>query len=157
MQGPTPSWSGHSLDWHEFYDLGANTAVVFETSNRDPRAWQWESYLGDIVRGIAGRHRLPIGCLIKPHRGAASQRMLSLVLRGAEAIEWYTYGPDYAKGDSFSQSPELLEGVGRAGRFLAKAEDYLYAARWAGPGDRFRLAAEFGDLGKGDRLGDHGL
>ena len=131
MQGPTPSWSGHSLDWHEFYDLGANTALVFETSNRDPRVWQWESYLGDIMRGISARHRLPIGCLVKPHRGAASQRMLSVVARGAEAVEWYTYGPDYAKGDSFSQSAELLEEVGRAGRFLYQAEEHLAGARWA--------------------------
>lgn len=129
MQGPTPSWSGHSLDWHEFYDLGANTALVFETSNRDPRIWQWESYLGDIMRGISDRHDLPIGSLIKPHRGAPLQRMLSLVSRGVQNFEWYTYGPDYAKGDSFSQSPLLLEEVARAGRFLAKAEPYLYGAK----------------------------
>jgi len=131
MQGPTPSWAGHSLDWHEFYDQGANTAVVWETSNRDPRVWQWESYLADIVRGIAGRHDLPVGCLVKPHRGAPQQRMLSVVSRGATALEWYTYGPDYAKGDSFSQSPELLEEVAEAGRFLALAEPHLYGAQWA--------------------------
>jgi hypothetical protein len=129
MQGPTPSWSGHSLDWHEFYDLGANTALVFETSNRDPRIWQWESYLGDIMRGISTRHDLPIGSLIKPHRGAPLQRMLSLVSRGVQNFEWYTYGPDYAKGDSFSQSPLLLQDVARAGRFLAQAEPYLYGAK----------------------------
>ena len=131
MQGPTPSWGGASLDWHEFYDMGANTALVWETSNRDPRVWQWESYLGDIMRGIAARHTYPIGSLVKPHRGAPPQRMLSVVSRGAEVIEWYTYGPDYAKGDSFSQSSELLEQVAWSGRFLAQAEDYLYHARWA--------------------------
>jgi hypothetical protein len=132
MQGPTPSWSGHSLDWHEFYDEGPNTAFVWETSNRDPRAWQWESYLADIGRGIAQRHKLPMGCLIKPHRGAPEQRMLAAVSRGVTVLEWYTYGPDYAKGDSFSQRPDLLERVGRAGRFLAKAEERLYDARFAG-------------------------
>ncbi len=131
MQGPTPSWNGSSLDWHEFYDTGANTALVFETSNRDPRSWQWESYLSDIMRGIAQRHGdLPIGCLVKPHRGAPSQRLLSVVTRGTRAIEWYTYGPDYSKGDSFSQSPELIEEVAEAGRFLATAEPYLARARW---------------------------
>jgi hypothetical protein len=131
MQGPTPSWNGSSLDWHEFYDTGANTALVFETSNRDPRSWQWESYLGDIMRGIAQRHGdLPIGCLVKPHRGAPSQRLFSVVTRGARAIEWYTYGPDYSKGDSFSQSPELIEEVAEAGRFLATAEPFLARARW---------------------------
>jgi hypothetical protein len=131
MQGPTPSWAGASLDWHEFYDHKANTAFVFETSNRDPRSWQWESYLSDIGRGIAARHGMPIGCLVKPHRGAPEQRMLSVVARGATVLEWYTYGPDYAKGDSFSQRPDLLERVARAGRFLGKAEEYLYGARWA--------------------------
>ncbi|HET6249586.1 MAG TPA: beta-galactosidase trimerization domain-containing protein [Tepidisphaeraceae bacterium] len=132
MQGPTPSWGGHSLDWHEFYDDGANTALVWETSNRDARAWQWESYLADTMRGISQRHDLPIGCLVKPHRGAPAQRVLSAVTRGAKTFEWYTYGPDYAKGDSFSQSPELLEAVARADRFLARAEDVLYDAHWAG-------------------------
>ncbi len=131
MQGPTPSWSGHSLDWHEFYDRGANTAMVWETSNRDARVWQWESYLGDIARGIAARHEMPIGCLVKPHRGAPAQRFLSVITRGATAIEWYTYGPDYSKGDSFSQSPELLERVAKAGRFLGAAEPWLYGAKLA--------------------------
>ncbi|HEV7405250.1 MAG TPA: hypothetical protein VGO11_20065 [Chthoniobacteraceae bacterium] len=130
MQGPTPSWSGSSLDWHEFYDLGANTAFVFETSNRDPRSWQWESYLGDIGRGIAARHELPMGSLVKPHRGAPAQRMLTLVARGVRAFEWYTYGPDYAKGDSFSQSPELLERVAHAAQFLGRGEDFLYGAKF---------------------------
>ena len=131
MQGPTPSWFGASLDWNEFYDLKANTAFVFETSNRDARVWQWESYLANIGRGIAMRHDMAQGCLVKPHRGAPAQRMLSVVARGTRAIEWYTYGPDYSKGDSFSQSPELLEQVARAARFLGKAEPYLYGAKFA--------------------------
>lgn len=131
MQGPTPSWNGSSLDWHEFYDTGANTALVFETSNRDARSWQWESYLSDIMRGISQRHGgMPMGCLVKPHRGAPSQRMLSVVSRGVRALEWYTYGPDYSKGDSFSQSADLLEEVARAGRFLSKAEPYLWNAKY---------------------------
>lgn len=133
MQGPTPSWAGHCLDWHEFYDRGPNTAFVFETSNRDPRAWQFESYLADIARGICERHQLPMGVLVKPHRGAVAQRMLSVVSRGASVIEWYTYGPDYAKGDSFSQSPQLLEKVAKAARFLSANEAHLYGAKPALP------------------------
>ncbi len=131
MQGPTPSWNGSSLDWNEFYDLKANTAFVFETSNRDARTWQWESYLAEIGRGIATRNNLAMGCLVKPHRGAPAQRMLSVVARGTTTLEWYTYGPDYSKGDSFSQSPELLEQVARAARFLGRAEPYLYGAKYA--------------------------
>lgn len=130
MQGPTPSWNGASLDWHEFYDLKPNTAFVFETSNRDARTWQWESYLADIGRGIANRHEMVMGCLVKPHRGAVAQRMLTVVGRGTKALEWYTYGPDYSKGDSFSQSPELLEQVARAARFLGLAEPLLYDAKF---------------------------
>ena len=130
MQGPTPSWNGASLDWHEFYDLKPNTAFVFETSNRDARTWQWESYLADIGRGIASRHDMVMGCLVKPHRGAVAQRMLTVIGRGTKALEWYTYGPDYSKGDSFSQSPELLEQVARAARFLGLAEPLLYGAKF---------------------------
>ena len=130
MQGPTPSWNGASLDWHEFYDLKPNTAFVFETSNRDARTWQWESYLADIGRGIANRHEMVMGCLVKPHRGAVAQRMLTVIGRGTKALEWYTYGPDYSKGDSFSQSPELLEQVARAARFLGLAEPLLYDAKF---------------------------
>jgi hypothetical protein len=132
MLAPTPSWGGHSLDWNEFFDLKANSAIVFETSNTDAQVWQLESYLAEMARGISERHGgLPMGCLVKPHRGAPLQRMLSVVARGVTAIEWYTYGPDYAKGDSFSQRPELLEAVGRADRFLAQSEGYLYGARRA--------------------------
>src|SRR4030095_16631718 len=92
---------------------------------------QLEFYLADIAQGIAIRHDLSIGCLVKPHRGAPQQRMLAAISRGATAIEWYTYGPDYAKGDSFSQSPWLLEQVAAASRTLAKAEHALYGAKRA--------------------------
>lgn len=135
MQGPTPSWNGASLDWNEFYDLHANTAFVFETSNRDPRAWPWESYLADIGRGICARHSMPFGCLVKPHRGAPEQRMLAVVARGATVVEWYTYGPDYSKGDSFSSRPDLLERCARAARFLGRTEDVLYGAKPAVPAE----------------------
>jgi hypothetical protein len=37
-------------------------------------------------------------------RGTAVQRMLSVVSRGDTMLYWYTYGPDYKKGDSFSKS-----------------------------------------------------
>lgn len=154
MQGPTPSWSGASLDWHEFYDQKANTAAVWETSNRDPRVWQFESYLADIMRGIAQRLRLLIGTLVKPHRGAPEQRLLAAVSRGATTIEWYTYGPDYARGDSFSQRPDLLDRVAKVNRLLARAEDRLYGARWAGqPEVAFVTPRSSEILGKATNLG----
>lgn len=133
LQGSTPAATGHSLDWHEFYDMGANSAILWETSNSNPLEWQWESYLADIARGISMRHSIPIGCTIKPGRGAPQQRMLSVISRGTEAIEWYHYGPDYTyNGDSFSQHRDLLEAVAKAGRVLGRAEEHLYHARWAG-------------------------
>jgi hypothetical protein len=132
QQGPTPSWGGHTLDWNEFYDQAANTALVFETSNRDARVWQWESFLNDIMRGIAARHGMAQGQLIKPHRGAPKQRMITALARGVTSWEWYTYGPDYAKGDSFSSRPDLLDAVAEADRFAAAAEPYIYGAHWAG-------------------------
>ncbi|MFQ5809413.1 MAG: hypothetical protein ACE5JM_07330, partial [Armatimonadota bacterium] len=54
LRGPTATWRGHSLDFFEFYDH-TDSAIVFETSNRGPRVWQWASYLGDICRGGAAR------------------------------------------------------------------------------------------------------
>ncbi len=130
LRGPTPTWRGHSLDFFEFYDH-ADSAIVFETSNRGPQVWQWESYMADICRGVAARRGLRFGCYVKPHRGAPIQRMLTAAARGAQMIYWYTYGPDYKKGDSFSQEPSLLEDVGRATRLLRQAEDVLYGSRWA--------------------------
>jgi hypothetical protein len=154
MQGPTPSWAGSSLDWHEFYDLGANTAIVFETSNRDPQIWQFESYLADMARGIAQRHQMSFGCLVKPHRGAPQQRMLAVIARGATALEWYTYGPDYAKGDSFSQRAELIEAVGRADRFLGRAEPFLYGAQSAQPAEVAFVSPRSSEIwGKATSLG----
>ena len=41
----------------------------------------------------------------------------------------YVENGDAAKGDSFSQSPELLEQVARAARFLGANERYLYDAK----------------------------
>jgi hypothetical protein len=50
-------------------------------------------------------------------------------------IYWYTYGPDYWKGDSFSQDPEALELTSKAAHLLGRAEDALYGSRWAVPAE----------------------
>jgi len=44
---------------------------------------------------------------------------------------WYTYGPDYKKGDSFSSRPDVLAKVSRAVRLLGAAEDVLHGAELA--------------------------
>jgi hypothetical protein len=61
--------------------------------------------------------------------------MLSAVSRGNTMLYWYTYGPDYWKGDSFSQDREALELTSRAAHLLGRAEDALYGSRWAVPAE----------------------
>lgn len=117
------------LDFFDFYRL-ADNAFVYETSNRDPRLWHWDSYLNDVGRVVCAREGLQFGILIKPHRGAPIQRLLSAAGRGVRLIFWYTYGPDYKKGDSFSQAPLAMEKASFAAHLLGKTEDVLYDATW---------------------------
>jgi hypothetical protein len=132
LRGCTFLYGGHSLDFFDFYRL-ADNAIVYETSNRDPRVWQWDSYLSDVARVVADRTGKQFGIYVKPHRGAPVQRALSAACRGARMIFWYTFGPEYAKGDAFSQNPEHLVRTSKAAHLLGRAEDVLYEARWAEP------------------------
>jgi len=134
LRGNTFLMKGHSLDFFDFYRL-ADNAIVYETSNRGPRVWGWDSYLCDVQRVVATRMHLARGIYIKPHRGAPVQRMLSAVSRGNTMLYWYTYGPDYKKGDSFSQDPEALQLTSKAAHLLGVAEEALYGSRWAVPAE----------------------
>jgi hypothetical protein len=84
---------------------------------------------------VAAKMNLARGIYIKPHRGAPLQRMLSAVSRGNTMIYWYTYGPDYKKGDSFSQDPEALRLTSKAAHLLGAAEEALYGSAWAVPAE----------------------
>lgn len=134
LRGNTFLMKGHSLDFFDFY-RHADNAIVYETSNREPRIWSWDSYLCDVQRVVAGQMGLARGIYIKPHRGAPLQRMLSAVSRGNTMIYWYTYGPDYKKGDSFSQSREVLKLTSKAAHLLGAAEDVLYRSSWMVPAE----------------------
>jgi hypothetical protein len=134
LRGNTFLMKGHSLDFFDFYRL-ADNAIVYETSNRGPRVWGWDSYLCDVQRVVAARTHLAQGIYIKPHRGAPLQRMLSAVSRGDTMLYWYTYGPDYNKGDSFSQDAEALHLTSKAAHLLGAAEEALYGSRWAVPAE----------------------
>lgn len=134
LRGNTFLMKGHSLDFFDFYRQ-ADNAIVYETSNRGPRIWHWDSYLCDVQRIMAKEMGLAQGIYIKPHRGAPVQRMLSAVSRGDTMLYWYTYGPDYKKGDSFSQSNEALVLTSKAAHLLGKAEDVLYGSKWAVPAE----------------------
>lgn len=134
LRGNTFLMKGHSLDFFDFY-READNAIVYETSNRGPRIWGWDSYLCDVQRVVAAKMNLARGIYIKPHRGAPLQRMLSAVSRGNTMIYWYTYGPDYKKGDSFSQHGDALRLTSKAAHLLGAAEDALYGAKWAVPAE----------------------
>jgi len=134
LRGNTFLMKGHSLDFFDFYRL-ADNAIVYETSNRGPRIWGWDSYLCDVQRVVATKMHLARGIYIKPHRGAPVQRMLSAVSRGNTMLYWYTYGPDYKKGDSFSQDPDALQLTSKAAHLLGAAEEALYGSRWAVPAE----------------------
>ncbi len=134
LRGNTFLMKGHSLDFFDFYRL-ADNAIVYETSNREPRVWGWDSYLCDVQRVVGATMRLTQGIYIKPHRGAPLQRMLSAVSRGDTMLYWYTYGPDYSKGDSFSQDAEALHLTSKAAHLLGAAEEALYGSRWAVPAE----------------------
>ncbi len=123
---------GHSLDFFDFYRL-ADNGFCHETSNRDPRIWSWDSYLLDVGRMMSAEQQMALGLYVKPHRGAPVQRALAAAGRGARMIFWYTYGPDYAKGDSFSENPSALALTSKAARLLGAAEEVLWESRAAFP------------------------
>jgi hypothetical protein len=132
LRGNTFLLRGHSLDFFDFYRL-ADNGFCHETSNRDPRVWNWDSYLLDVGRMIGREQGLALGLYVKPHRGAPVQRALAAACRGARMIFWYTYGPDYAKGDSFSERPEALALTSKAAHLLAAAEQELWLCREESP------------------------
>ncbi len=135
MRGNTFLMGGHSLDFFNFYRV-ADNAFVYETSNRDARVWSWDSYLCDVGRVVTAQPEMGqelFGVFVKPHRGAGMQRGLSAVSRGARYINWYTYGPPYAKGDTWGHRDDILATVARTNRLVAAAEDTLYGGTWAVP------------------------
>lgn len=129
LRGNTFLMGGHSLDFFDFY-RHADNAMVYETSNRDARVWGWDSHLCDVGRILTAKQKTEFGVYVKPHRGAPIQRALAAASRGAKLIYWYTYGPDYVKGDSFAESEPALEATARAASLLGRAEDVLYGSTW---------------------------
>jgi len=125
---------GHSLDFFDFYRR-ADNAFVYETSNRDHRIWHWDSYLCDVGRSVRRFQNKKFGIYVKPHRGAGAQRALAAVARGVDMIYWYTYGPEWKKGDGFGGSPQRRREVAWVSRIIAETEDVTYQANWAVPAE----------------------
>lgn len=119
---------GYDLDFFDFYRY-ADNAVVWESSNRDARAWIWEGYLDDVQRVLTRELGIVSGAYVKPTRGAAVQRALSAAARGSRLLYWYTYGPDYWKGDGFSSDAQALEQASLAAHLLGGAESYVVEAK----------------------------
>ena len=134
LRGNTFLMGGHSLDFFEYY-RAADNAFVYETSNRDARIWGWDSYLCDVGRTVGAAQDLKLRIYVKPHRGAPIQRALSAAARGFGMIYWYTYGPEYVKGDTFAGNDEVLAKTARAASLLARTEEVLYGASWAVPAE----------------------
>lgn len=130
LRGNTFLMGGHSLDFFDFY-RHADNAMVYETSNRDARVWGWDSYLCDVGRILAEKLHTEFGVYVKPHRGAPIQRALAAASRGAKMIYWYTYGPDYVKGDSFAENDAALDLTAKAAALIGASEDLLYGATFA--------------------------
>jgi hypothetical protein len=121
---------GSSLDFFDFYRF-ADNAFVYETSNRDARIWSWDSYLCDVGRSLRLNLGLEgFGVLVKPHRGAGTQRALSALSRGATMLYWYTYGPEWYKGDSFAGNPEIVTAFSKFSRLIGAIEARSYGAEW---------------------------
>lgn len=134
LRGNTFLMAGHSLDFFDFYRY-ADNAFMYETSNRGWQIWQWDSYLCDVGRILDERMHKRFGIIIKPHRGAPVQRALAAVSRGAKLLYWYTYGPDYYKGDTFCSEPEAIALAVKAAHLIGKSEDVLWGATWAKPAE----------------------
>ena len=145
LRGNTFLMSGHSLDFFDFYRY-ADNAFVYETSNREPRIWQWDSYLCDVGRVVSADQGLRFGVYVKPHRGAPIQRALSAASRGAKMLYWYTYGPDWAKGDTFASDNESLDACSKAARLIARSEDVLYGSSWHSPAEVAVVIPRTGEL-----------
>jgi hypothetical protein len=145
LRGNTFLMGGHSLDFFDFY-RNADNAFVYETSNREARVWQWDSYLCDVGRVVSQGHGLRFGMYVKPHRGAPIQRALSAVSGGAKMLYWYTYGPDWAKGDTFAADPESLDACSKAARLIAASEEVLYGSSWAVPAEVGVVVPRSGEL-----------
>ncbi len=134
LRGNTFLMGGHSLGFFDFYKH-ADNGFVYETSNRDARVWQWDSYLCDVGRSLSRFRGKRFAVYVKPHRGAPVQRALSAVARGAKMIYWYTYGPDWSKGDTFGGKLEVLEKIGWVNRLIGQAEEVIYDSEWAVPAE----------------------
>ncbi len=132
LRGNTFLMGDATLDFFDFY-READNAMVYETSNRDARVWQWDSYLCDVGRSLQINMDKKFGVYVKPHRGAPVQRVLAAISRGATFVFLYTYGPDYSKGDSFSSSEYHLTNTSKAMHLAGKSEELIVGAKFSKP------------------------
>ena len=134
LRGNTFLMGGHSLDFFDFYRY-ADNGFAYETSNRDPRVWQWDSYLCDVGRILQDKLGTRFSIMVKPGRGAPIQRVLTAVARQARVIDLYTYGPDWHHPDTFARAPNRLVKLSRVAHLLGAAEEVTYEAQWASPAE----------------------
>jgi hypothetical protein len=134
LRGNTFLMGGHSLDFFDFYRY-ADNGFAYETSNRDPRVWGWDSYLCDVGRILQDKLGTRFSIMVKPGRGAIIQRILTAVARNARVIDLYTYGPDWHHPDTFARAFPRLEKLSRVAHIIGEAESVTYEADWARPAE----------------------
>jgi hypothetical protein len=118
----------HSLDFFEFYRY-ADNGFMYETSHTNCFTQIFDSYICDVGRVVTSQMHKQFGIYVKPHRGSGIQRAMSFASRGGTTLYWYTYGPEYSKGDSFANKPWLLEETSRCARLLGASEETLYGSK----------------------------
>lgn len=130
LMGSVPTANGHSMDFFELYRNTPSLDIGWETSSRDPRAWQWDAYMADFTRAIRGGSDRMELVYVKPHRGATIQRLLGIAARGVTRFDWYDdeTGRKYPNGQS-EKGDRNLRTQGTAARILAAAENVVYEAR----------------------------
>ena len=104
LRGNTFLMKGQSLDFFEFYRL-ADNAIVYETSNRGPRIWGWDSYLCDVQRVVAVQRGWLKGSILSL---TAVHRCSECFPLSAEATQCSTgtpMGPTIRKETAFPRMP----------------------------------------------------
>ena len=122
-------------DW---FDLGRKRGVTClwtEDWFPDQDAGLWSLY-ADLLRSATRRHNLEFGGYVVGHStgwsglaDGGALKMLSLVGHGAKVIDPYTFGPNAAFGDGWSDSEARYQSLGRGIELLGRAESLLHPGR----------------------------
>ncbi len=119
------------VDWFGIYEQDALNYGWTEDWINGSFTTQFAGYRGDFLRSACRFGALPHGIYVvlkMPWDTAA--KTLSQIGHGASAIEYYTYGPDYAGSvDGCSSRTELWPFLRRTNYLIGEVEEYLIDAK----------------------------